>query len=588
MLKKSLRVFLLTLFSFLSFYLPSASAESNLNFDVIPLHYGFLNGEPFTNGDNEGLISYAVKVNASQGASQLIYNSGGFDLNPSELFVYKTTAGTYHIGQVKSVAVAGANIQLQLETPLKGNVSTGNNLWNFYQDQFHPNESGFKAIADAALSHLSGGNFSNKIHAFIGDSWFDNGTFVPYIESKLGASQVINEGDGGRTSGELLDMFDSDFPVGGTQPDYFWIIVGTNDYDNNVSRTTFINNLKNIIRKVNARGAKALVFTSSVGQIGADNYALSNFYADDLLALKQGTGNSGSGVIATTQGDNLVIEFTPSTAIPSDSHVSFLIDTDNNSSTGYQYLMKWSNAGPDYLIQDNQIYKSKSDLWLWDNQNVRATSISRSKIIVAKSDIGLGNSPQNTVINIGILISSNDFTTIQAFYPSTGQMQQVTINKPASIQLDVVADSATTIQGNAVTIDVLANDIGTGLSIDTFETPAHGTVSNTNNQLVYQPNANFTGTEVFSYQAIDASGNTASANVTITVTASGCGGNKFEANNDTATVVAGEMVTIDVLANDTGSGIQLVNVDETWTGNISIVNGKLKYQSDGSYIGEMA
>ena len=587
MLKKIFSIFLLTLFSFLSFSLSSAYAASSLDFEVITMHYGFLNAEPFTDGENEGLVNYSVQADATQGDTQLIYNPGGFDLNPSELFVYKTTSGTYYIGQVQSVAVAGNNIQLQLVNPLKGNISVGSNIWNFYQNQFHPNASGYKAIADAALSQLSGEDFTNKVHAFIGDSWFDNGTMVPYFESKLGASQVINAGVGGRTSGELLDMFDTEFPAGGTQPDYFWVMVGTNDYDQDVPRTSFINNLTKIIQKVNDRGAKALVFTSSVGQVNSGNNLLSHHYADDLIALKQDSGgNGGNGITAVTQGDNLVIEFTPTSAIASDSHVLFFIDTDNDSATGYQYSGEWANSGSDSLIQDNQIYKSLGNDWLWENLNVQATPISRSKIVVAKSDIGLANSSQNTIINIGVLVSSSDYNTIQAFYPSTGQMQQVTINKPAQPAFSVVPDSAGTTQGNAVTIDVLANDTGSGLSIDTFETPAHGTVTNTNNKLVYQPNVGFSGTEVFSYQAIDASGNTASANVTITVTASG-GGSNPQANNDTATVVAGETVTIDVLANDTGNEIQLAEVDEAWTGNISIANGKLKYQSDGNYTGEI-
>jgi len=584
MLRKSFHVFLLTLFSFLSFSLSSAYAESNLDFEVITMHYGFLNAEPLTDGENEGLISYSVQANAVQGDTQLIYNPGGFDLNPSELFVYKTTSGSYYIGQVQSVAVAGNDIQLQLVNPLKGNISAGSNIWNFYQDQFHPNDSGYKAIVDAALSQLSGENFINKIHAFIGDSWFDNGTMVPYFESKLGASQVINGGVGGRTSAELLDMFDSEFPAGGTQPDYFWVIVGTNDYDQNVPRASFINNLTDIIQKINDRGAKALVFTSSVGQVNSSNNLLSHHYADDLIALKQSSG--GNGITAVTQGDNLVIEFTPTSTIASDSHVLFFIDTDNDSATGYQYSGEWVNAGSDRLIQDNQIHKSLGNDWQWEDLGVQATPISRSKIVVAKSDIGLANSPQNTIINIGVIVSSSDYSIIQAFYPSNGQMQQVIINKSTQPAFSVVPDSANTTQGNAVTIDVLANDTGSGLSIDTFDTPAHGTVTNTNNKLVYQPNTGFSGTEIFSYQAIDASGNTASANITITVTASGGGSNPV-ANNDTATVVAGEMVTIDVLANDTGNGIQLAAVDETWTGNISIVNGKLKYQSDGNYIGEM-
>jgi len=586
MLKERLQVFLLALFTLFS--VSSVYAESALNFEIIPLHYDFLNAEPFSNGENEGLVSYAVLADAAQGDNQLIYDPGGFDLSPSELFVYQTTSGGYYIGQVKNITGAGNTIVL--EKPLEGSINAGSTIWNFYRDQFHPNESGYKAVADAALKQLSSENFSGTVNAFIGDSWFDNSTLVPYIESKLGAAQVINKGVGGRTSGNVLEEFDYEFPASAAvQPDYFWILVGTNDYDQGVSATEYIDNLTSIIQKVNALGAKALVFTSSVGQVGVgNNNQLSHQYADNLLALKQqGGGGGGSGVTAVTQGDNLVIEFTPTSPIGNDSHISYIIDIDNNPDTGYQYFLEWDKAGPEYLIQDGLVFKSLDDnVWNWEDQNIAATVISKTKVVVPKSAIGLGNSGPNTVINIGVRIASSDYVTTQAYYPTASQLQKVVINKPGAPQFNIASDSASTTQGAAVTINVLANDTGTGLTIDTVDTPDHGTATIANNEIVYQPNAGFTGTEVFRYHAIDSSGNNAAwANITITVT--GSAGGSPEANNDTATVVSGEMVTIDVLANDTGNGIQLAEVDEAWTGSISIVNGKLKYQSDGSFTGEI-
>jgi len=62
-------------------------------------------------------------------------------------------------------------------------------------------------------------------------------------------------------------------------------------------------------------------------------------------------------------------------------------------------------------------------------------------------------------------------------------------------------------------------------------------------------------------------------------------GGSISANNDTATVKQGNTVIIDVLANDTGSGLSIDAVDDVWTGSISSINGKIEYVANGNYTG---
>jgi len=51
--------------------------------------------------------------------------------------------------------------------------------------------------------------------------------------------------------------------------------------------------------------------------------------------------------------------------------------------------------------------------------------------------------------------------------------------------------------------------------------------------------------------------------------------------DDTATVAQGDSVTIDVLANDTGTDMQVFDADDPWTGSFSIANNKTVYNASG-------
>ena len=95
---------------------------------------------------------------------------------------------------------------------------------------------------------------------------------------------------------------------------------------------------------------------------------------------------------------------------------------------------------------------------------------------------------------------------------------EVTVNSPVgSTPLKVVADTATIEVNQSITIDLLANDTGTGLSLAYVDDPVNGTASIRNNTLIYTPSANYHGTESFWYKVLDSQGQSAWANVIITV-----------------------------------------------------------------------
>lgn len=112
------------------------------------------------------------------------------------------------------------------------------------------------------------------------------------------------------------------------------------------------------------------------------------------------------------------------------------------------------------------------------------------------------------------------------------------------------ADSATTPEDTAVTINVKANDSdvdGDSLSVTGVTQPAHGAAAYTASGVTYTPAANYNGPDSFSYTISDGHGRLASAAVSVTVTPVN---DPPIAVNDTGTTREGVAVTVPVLAND--------------------------------------
>jgi hypothetical protein len=137
-----------------------------------------------------------------------------------------------------------------------------------------------------------------------------------------------------------------------------------------------------------------------------------------------------------------------------------------------------------------------------------------------------------------------------------------------------------------ITLNLLANDTGTGLRTGWVDTVIGGTLSNNNGTITYTPRPNFSGEENFWYELIDSSGQTTWGNVVITV-----GGTTpppsttVTANDDTARVARGRSVTVDVIANDTGRSLEIYEVDRPWMGRVRIVNNKIVYTASSNLTG---
>ncbi|KIC12156.1 hypothetical protein RA19_02600 [Leisingera sp. ANG-M1] len=142
-----------------------------------------------------------------------------------------------------------------------------------------------------------------------------------------------------------------------------------------------------------------------------------------------------------------------------------------------------------------------------------------------------------------------------------------------------VDDTASTSEDTAVTIDVLANDSDVetaNLLITGTGQGANGTVEIVNGRLVYTPNADFNGTDTFTYTVSDGQGGTAQAAVTVAVAAVN---DAPVAADDAATTSEDSPVTLAPLANDSdteGSALAITALDGTPVaagGSVTLASG---------------
>jgi YD repeat-containing protein len=99
---------------------------------------------------------------------------------------------------------------------------------------------------------------------------------------------------------------------------------------------------------------------------------------------------------------------------------------------------------------------------------------------------------------------------------SSVQIADVTTGQPGA--LSAADDTATSLEDAPVLVDVLSNDTGSGLAIQSVGTPSHGSAVIQNGQILYTPTQYYRGADSFTYAVADGSGASATATVHVTVT----------------------------------------------------------------------
>ncbi len=122
------------------------------------------------------------------------------------------------------------------------------------------------------------------------------------------------------------------------------------------------------------------------------------------------------------------------------------------------------------------------------------------------------------------------------------------------------------------------------LTFDVATQPLHGTLSGTEPDLTYTPDANFFGTDTFTYTATDGTDTSPAATVTITVTSGN--NDPVLAKNDAAAVKATVTTVLNPLANDSGgagetlAGVTITAVTKPAKGSATITHGGTRVTYD--------
>ena len=160
----------------------------------------------------------------------------------------------------------------------------------------------------------------------------------------------------------------------------------------------------------------------------------------------------------------------------------------------------------------------------------------------------------------------------------TGQVT-VTVEDPTPPP-DAVDDEASTILGAPVSIEVLANDTGEGLTLANVSDPPNGSAEATGTSVTYTPDPGFLGTDSFTYTVLDSASQTDTANVTVTVSAP-----PLVLVDDVATTLANVPVAVNVLTNDSGYNLSLTSVSAPSNGTAIIDGNTVSYTPSPDYVG---
>ncbi len=274
-------------------------------------------------------------------------------------------------------------------------------------------------------------------------------------------------------------------------------------------------------------------------------------------------------------------------------NTQLLMDTDNNANTGLE-LSAQVNAwigGADYMIENNSLDKSKSNTgWSWDYGIAPIEYIKTTdtlEIAIKKSDFNkLANK-----ISLGYVSRTAEWNA--NFTLPTQQLPAYTLKFPTVANpVTAINDSTTTLNTNAVDINVLANDSAAAngtLSVSLFSQPQSGTVRVlSNNRVRYTPDTSFSGVVTFNYAISDSSGNTDSASVSIIVTEPTATNVAPVANNDTTSTLFETPVSVNVLNNDTdanGDTLTIVTVSNPSNGTAAISGNAILYTPNAGFNG---
>ncbi len=266
----------------------------------------------------------------------------------------------------------------------------------------------------------------------------------------------------------------------------------------------------------------------------------------------------------------------------------------NNGGDGWLRIMRFAPAEDKVYVQT---YSPLLDIYETDGNSEFAIDFPMSGFTEIATNTGVTNG--NTSVTWPNLLGGQDFEWFVEVTDNSGNKRSgpVWSFRTEGNELPVVLDDAYGVnEDNALTVDVatgvLDNDSdpdGDPLTAVLVSDVSNGTLNlNGDGSFTYTPDADFYGTDSFTYKANDgASDSATTATVTITVNPVN---DAPTAADDSATTVLGIAVDIDVLVNDIdadGDSLMIISVDTQFTDGQVVNNGSdVTYTPNLSFTGE--
>lgn len=173
--------------------------------------------------------------------------------------------------------VAGSKVRVKITVPTSGDAV------------FYPGSiTNYHALSPAE-------DYNHGKHVMLGDSWFaPGGGIKDRLTERLNNSFVVTVGVPGNRSDQLVARFFKD--VVREKPDYVWVMVGTNDYYQDMPNQLFQAQIAYLLSYIQSIGAKPIFFNASVGAIvpgtninqmlKSRSYALNTLYVPSVMYLR--------------------------------------------------------------------------------------------------------------------------------------------------------------------------------------------------------------------------------------------------------------------------------------------------------------
>lgn len=329
-----------------------------------------------------------------------------------------------------------------------------------------------------------------------------------------------------------------------------------------------------VVEEVLAVDDYSSVTPREIPQSGSTFNVLDNDSGTDIALDDVGTPGFGT---ATINED--VIDYVPMSGFAGpDSFTYTVVDSVGRTESATVYL---TVIAPPVAVDDTGwaspgVTKSFSVV---ANDTVHSLT---SVEIVAQPSAGMGTaSVSGTSISFAPGVTEGEALISYRITDSVGQMDDATLTVSIVNGFTVFDDGSLAdplvVGSSGRTIDVLANDAGTGLTITSVTTPSHGTAQILSNRIVYVPTAGYRGTDTFTYTARDAGNQTRTGTVHVTVLRA------LELTDDSTWTTTDSPITIDVLDNDDIGDISALEIaEEPVNGAATFIGTEIRFVPDGT------